>query len=136
MAGSAVLTTYDREHILARFQIDWTSDASGAVSGTNFTFIRGTIIAVGFTPGSDGNQPTNLYDLTLMCDRHNSDLLNGAGADLSNSVGEHRGVFIETPDKSAFSRQWCHGGLYQLVVANAGDTNTGSVDLYIYYGVL
>lgn len=136
MAGTVTRTAHDLERTITRFDFKWTSDSTGLASGFPFEHYRGSIIAVAFAPGAGGAQPTNNYDVTLMCERHGADLLNGAGADLSNVIGAHRAVFMQTIEKGAFVRQWCHGGKYELVVSGAGASKSGTVELYVYHGVL
>ena len=114
----------------------WTSDASGDVSGISVTITPGTIVAVTFLPGAGGSQPTNLYDVTLMCDEHGPDVLNDEGLNLSNTAGSHHAVFIYNSDKTAHFRQWMHGGGYTLNVANAGASKSGTMALFQYRGVL
>jgi len=133
VAGSVDTHVTDIGRAMSRYRLVWTSDANGAVSGNSLTISHGTIIACGFSPGSGGAQPTALYDVQIVCATHNADLLNEAGANLSNTSGEHRAVFMLNADKSAFARQWCHGGQYQLVVSGAGSTKSGTVDLYVSY---
>lgn len=138
MAGSITVTASEVESSggVRKYSVDWTSDAAGAVSGSTFAMAPGTVIAATFTPDSGGTQPTNLYDVTILCAQHSVDVLNGAGADLDNSPGNHRGVFIQTADKTAFARQWLHGGVYQPVVANAGNAKGGVIDIYVAAGVV
>ncbi|MFH9073443.1 hypothetical protein [Streptomyces alboflavus] len=123
-----------------KYSLDWTSDASGDVSGNSVTLPAGTIVAVTFTPDSGGTQPTDQYDVTMTCDQHGVNVLdNGAGtsigANLSNAAATHKIAFIGAAD-TTYIRQWLHGGGYTLVVAAAGSAKGGLVDVYIAPGVL
>ena len=119
-----------------KYSVAWTSDASGDVSGSTFTMSPGTIIAVTTTPGSGGTQPTDAYDLTVLCSTHGTDVLNGEGANLSNATSAHKVPFIGSAGGTSYVRQWLHGGTYQPVVAAAGNAKTGSFDIYVAPGVL
>lgn len=59
-------------------KFNWASDGTDQITGLN-----GTILAVGFKPGSGGAQPTDLYDLVLT-NELGVDVLGGLGANLSN----------------------------------------------------
>lgn len=124
--GSATVTTTNIAGIgnanIVRYTIAWASNASGAVSGHAFTHAKGRLIEIKFVPGTVGDQPTNLYDITVV-DTDGLDILAGAGANLSNA----------TPSYVIPSAPFYLDGTFQidLVVANAGDTKKGTVYLYI-----
>jgi hypothetical protein len=63
MAGSIVVTTADVGSAITKYNVVWTSDASGDVNTTTFDMKSGTIISVEFIPGTGGLQPTDLYDV-------------------------------------------------------------------------
>ena len=137
MAGSVTTTTsrVAGSNNVSKYSLAWTSDAAGAVSGNSAEILTGTVIAVTFTPGSGGSQPTDAYDVTMTCDTHGVNVLdNGAGTsigtNLSNVNGTHKVPFIQGATET-FVRQWLHGGGYTLVVAAAGDTKSGTVDIYV-----
>lgn len=130
--GSVTTQVSEIGRAVARYVINWTSDASGAVSQP-VTLTFGTFLGMAAMPGTGGSQPTNLYDVTLTCTAHDSDLLEDEGLNLSNSVKKHGGLFTSNSAKTAFHRQLCHGGDFTFAVANAGDTKSGTFELYIAY---
>lgn len=138
MAGSITVTSsgVTGGAGVRKYSVAWTSDAAGAVSGTTFEMPPGTVVAVTTTPGSGGTQPSDLYDLTVLCSTHGTDVLNGEGANLSNATSAHKVPFIGNSGGTSFVRQWLHGGDYQPVIANAGNAKTGSFDVYVAPGVL
>lgn len=102
-----------------KYTLSWTSTAGGAVSGNTFTMPHGRLLNVKFIPGSGGTQPTDLYDVTFV-DTNSIDYLSGTGANLSNATST--------------LRQWdpplqYAGETMDLVVANAGDSKTGTVEI-------
>lgn len=142
MAGSVTLTSSKVAGAagVCKYSLAWVSDASGNVSGNSTTLPVGTIVGVGFAPDAGGTQPTDLYDVTMTCDTHGSNILDdgggtSVGANLSNAAGAHKVPFIGGGSVT-YVRQWLHGGGYTLVVANAGNAKGGTVDLYIAPGVL
>lgn len=99
----------------------WTSDGSGAVSGNAAIVSPGSFIRqVALVPGTAALQPDDNYDLTLLNSR-SVDVLDGLGADLSNAAAAEvfdLGLFVET------------NATLQLVVANAGAANSGTIVIY------
>ncbi len=136
MAGSVVVTTSVVDAGISKYSVAWTSDALGAVSGNAFAIKHGTIVAVTFTPGSGGTQPTLDYDVTLPCSEHSVDMLGGEGANLSNVTASHKVPFISAAGGVSYVRMWMHGGNVDLTVANAGASKTGTVDIYVTNGVM
>lgn len=105
-----------------RYTIAWTSSAGGAVSGNTFTVVSGRIVSVRFVPGSGGTQPTDAYDVTLI-DTNSVDVLFGAGANLSNTLS------TVTRLSPAYFQDGSR--VLDLVVANAGDSKTGTVQVLV-----
>ncbi len=66
----------------------------------------------------------------------NGEGLGGGQAGLSNVNASHHAVFIKTTDAASSVRQWLHGGPYQLVIANAGNAKSGTLEIYVMSGVL
>lgn len=107
-------------------QIDWTSNAAGAVTQTNAEAItaevpklRGLLLRVIVIPDSGGTQPDDLFDMTLL-DANGIDMLAGNGANLSNS--QNTAITInQTPFYSEVLRPQITG---------AGDSNGGAVLMY------
>lgn len=106
----------------------WTSTAGGAVAGTPTVQVRGEIVRVTFVPGTAGNQPTDLYDVTLL-DTSGVDVLAGLGANLSNAAVSHTcpliGNGVTTNQRMAIN------DTLELQVANAGATKKGTVHVYL-----
>jgi hypothetical protein len=122
-AGSIVLTATAVTRNVTKYQMAWTSDASGNVSGNATSLIGpGYIIKAEFVPGAGGTQPTNLYDVVFN-DANGVDLLNAAGADLSNATSK----LIQ------FNPPLYHDGAtaLDLVVSNAGNAKTGTLYLWV-----
>ena len=97
-------------------KLDWTSNASGDVSGTTFG-AAGVISRAVFVPGTAGDAPTDNYDVTLL-DEQGVDILSGGGANRDTANTE-----LVTPTWGAAAI----AGTLQLVVANAGNANTGTI---------
>lgn len=139
MAGAILTSAIKMKSLVTLYQVTWISDASGAVNGSVFNAKMGTIIAVEFIPGTSITQPTDLYD----CDCLDADSIsvfdNGAGAtigaNLSNVVALHGVPMIGTPGVTMY-RRWHRGGPLQLTVANAGNTTSGVVKIYMTDGIL
>jgi hypothetical protein len=125
--GTVAVTTTtiienQRERVL-QYSIAWTSTAGGAVSANTFRLnAPGRLLSVRYVPGSGGLQPSDQYDVTLV-DSDGVDVLAGGGANLSNAVATlvHR-------DPPAYLT---HTRTLDLVVANAGDANSGTVVLTV-----
>ena len=131
VAGSVVLTTSTKGGLVAEYSLAWTSDAAGNVSGNSVDLRHGTVAAFTTLPGSGASAPTNLYDLKLLCDIHGVDILNDSGLNLSSTLGSHQAVFSYNADKSAYFRQFVHGGGYTLTITGAGATKSGIFDIYV-----
>ncbi len=139
MAGSIVLTTREITNNIGLYAFNWTSDASGNVSGITFPMMVGTIIAVEFVPGVDGVQPTDLYDVDMLDGEGATMFDDGAGttigANLSNVVAQNKVPLVGLTGVTIY-RRWHHGGVVQLVVSNAGNAKQGAVNVYVSAGVL
>jgi hypothetical protein len=123
--GTATVTTAnvrDGSTRYVRYRIAWLCNASGAVSGNPFSVSAGRIVSVRFTPNLAGTQPTDQYDVTVL-DTDSVDVIFGAGANLTNAAGAVTRLTI--PFYQDGSRQ------LDVVVANAGNAKTGTVELMI-----
>lgn len=118
MAGTVVLTK-DQQGPLTKYTLAWTSSAGGAVSGNPFA-VHGTLAQVRVVPNTGATQPSDQYDMTLV-DANSIDVLDGEGANLSNSTGD---IFLCDPlifvDTSL-----------DLVIAAAGSAKTGTVEVWV-----
>lgn len=139
MAGSIVVTTLEVGNNIVRYRIAWTSDASGSVDNNTFTMQSGSIIRVDFIPGTGGTQPTDLYDTDVEDENGVSVFDNGAGTsiglNLSNLVALTALPQIGLPGADTF-RRWNPAGLFRPQVSNAGNAKTGTIDVYVYNGVM
>jgi len=127
--GTATLTKTE-SRTMNKLAIDWTSSSSGAVPSTDSETISGEILRCVFVPDSSGTQPSNAYDVTLS-DADGIDILAGNGANLSNTT-----ALSIVPGEELLSggssgiRPFAVDGPLSLVVANAGDTKGGTINLY------
>jgi hypothetical protein len=139
MAGAILTSATKLKSGVTKYSTTWISDAAGAVSGSVFTVKTGTILAVEFVPGVGATQPDDLYDLDYLDDLGISVFDNGAGAtigaNLSNAVAQHFVPMAGLTGGTVY-RRWLKGGALQVTVANAGDTNSGVVNLYVVDGVM
>lgn len=124
-AGTATRTSQpvrSQGERFTRYTVAWTSSSGGAVSANTFTVLPGRIVSVRFVPGTSGTQPTDLYDVTLV-DTSGADVIFGAGANLSNA----------TASVVRLSPSYFQDGtrVLDLVVANAGDSKTGTVEVLV-----
>lgn len=127
MAGTLTITPIPRKTLYGaevnKIQLDWTSDAAGAVTGS--VDLYGYLIKVITVPGA--TTPTNLYDLTLVSpDGASADEFAGLLADRSSSNTE-----IKYMTASGSSVPILLNGTYTFTIANAGNAKNGTVYLYL-----
>lgn len=125
--GTNVITVISRNRP-TRVTFSWTSNASGAVSGTASSRVGGRISRVVFVPGSSGSQPTDLYDVTLL-DEHGMDVLAGKGGNLSNAAASQ--VVPLIGDGTTTNQTISVNGTLELQVAAAGNAKSGQVHVYL-----
>lgn len=139
MAGAIVMNASDVGSLVTKYEVTWVSDPSGNVSGGTFTMKVGTILAVEFIPGAGALAPDTLYDVDCLDVNGISLFDDGSGttvgANLSSTVPTHK-VPLAGLTGTTLHRRWHRGGLAQLTVAGAGDSNAGTVDIYVISGVL
>lgn len=122
--GSVTVTGYGNGGL--KYSVPWTSSAGGAVSGNGFAIQAGVFTSIGFTPGSGGTQPTDLYDVTLVLSDGSistGDLLSATGADRSNATSSI--LTFDPPMYQDGTRT------LDVVVANAGNAKTGTVVVFV-----
>jgi hypothetical protein len=139
VAGAIVTAASDLKSGVTKYEVTWVSDASGNVSGSVFAMKMGTIIAVEFVPGPGALAPTDLYDVDLLDAEGVSMFDDGAGttigANLSSVVASHKVPMVGLVGVTIY-RRWHHGGDAQLTVANAGDSNAGTANIFVAQGVI
>ncbi len=115
----------------ALYTLAWTCTAGGAVSSATSIPVVGKIERVVFVPGTSGNQPTNLYDVTLT-DTGGADVLAGQGADLSNtSTTTVCPCVLMTDGTHTGANPFVVAEALTLTVANAGNAKSGTIYLYV-----
>jgi len=106
-----------------RYTCAWVATAGGAVSGNAFAIVPGAIVSMRFTPGSGGDQPTNLYDVTIPETGGLADLSEGGGTDCVNTGDVLKKLNPPT---------WQDGSrTIDVVVANAGNAKKGTVTILV-----
>lgn len=119
MAGT-VTTTEQTFGSVKRVKFEWTSSSGGAADATTSATFDGKLIQVATVP--DGTAaPTADYDVAVN-DADGVDLLQGNGADRSATATEH----IAEANLGAVA-----SSALTLAVTNAGDTNEGTVYVYL-----
>ena len=139
MAGAVVVATTKLPALVFKYEVTWVSDASGNVGGSTFPLKTGTIVAVEFVPGAGALAPTTLYDIDLL-DAEGVTLFDDGsgtsiGSNLSATEASHRVPLVGLVGVTIY-RRWHHGGEVQLAVSGAGDSNAGTVNVYIAEGIL
>jgi hypothetical protein len=140
MAGSITVTTSKVASSggVRQYSIAWTSDASGDVNGNTFTMGPGSIASVEFTPSAVA-APTAAYDVTMLDAEGVNAFDDGAGAsigaNLSATASSHKVPFVGGAS-STFVRMWLQGGLYEPVVAAAGNAKQGTINIFVAPGIL
>jgi hypothetical protein len=121
MAGS-ITVTHTRLRGLEKYSVAWVSSAGGAVSGNAVSVAAGELMQVGFIPDAGGTQPTDLYDVVVN-DANSLDVLNGAGANLSNSTAS---VVVPVIGSTTF-RRTLEAGSLTPGISNAGASKGGTL---------
>ena len=121
--GTVTVTTTTLSDLrMTKYSLAWVSDAAGAVSGNALTLRAGALMQIKFIPDGGGTAPTALYDVTLV-DANGLDYLGGTGANLSATVSTQTRVAAPLIHDAL--------GTLDLVVANAGISKGGTVQLWI-----
>lgn len=102
-----------------------TTDNSGDVSVTTTNKFTGTVMAYFCNPGTGGDIPTDLFDVSIL-DETGRDILLGEGVDSLNA--------ITNLDDNQLAGFGGFNGIYKtklnLVIANGGDEK--QMDIYIW----
>jgi len=123
MAGSVEID-YNETKTVKTVTWEWTSDASGDVSGTDTKILNGIPLRFVTNPGSTA--PTDDYDIVIN-DPDSVDIASGGLGNRDTSTSEQ---FIPGGDAdpgAAFE------GVLSLVVSNAGNAKEGKLVMY-YWG--
>lgn len=99
----------------------WTSDGSGAATGTTTAAVDGKLIGLTTIPAGGGSAPTDNYGVTVT-DADGHDVLLGAGANRDTANTEH----VAEASLGAVSQS-----LLTFTIANAGASKQGTIILYI-----
>lgn len=117
---------------LTKYIWDWTSDASGDVSGEGSMTVTGTVAGVWYVPDSGGTQPTNAYDVTLTTSEPASfDVLVGTGANLSNTPSDS-GNFTMPLDNTNNRPITLYKQTLTPTVSNAGNAKGGKIIILVF----
>lgn len=110
-----------------KHEIDWTSDASGNVSGTNIT-LRGFLVKA-LTIPSGVAAPTDNYDITLL--DPDSVAASGTFDSLHSALIDRDTANTEEVYFTGATSPPYLNGAYAFVVANAGNAKSGKLFLYM-----
>lgn len=113
---------------IRRIRIEWTSDDAAGTISKSIGHVNGLVIGLETKPGA--TTPDADYDVTLE-DELGYDVLEGLGADRSNSVAEKEVILKECTigaNNYAAHPAVCNNLTFK--VANAGNSKTGTAILY------
>lgn len=127
MAGTATINhnkngILSPENYIHRYDIAWTSDASGNVNAQPAFGINGKILAL-ITDPVDG--PTDDYDVTIL-NEFGLDVLQGLGVNRDTTTTEIANIVV-----SGTTIHPPAAGPHTLVVANAGNAKSGTMCLLV-----
>ncbi len=139
MAGAIVVAAIGLKSGVTQYEVTWVSDATGVVDTSTFEMKQGTIVAVEFIPGAGALAPDAGYDVDLI-DADGTTLFddgssNSIGTNLSAVNASHHVPMVGLVGVTIY-RRWHHGGPVQPTVAAAGDTNAGTISIFVSDGVL
>jgi len=125
---SDVTPTESKTRTMKRAIFTWVSDATGDASGTTTAPISGLAYRAVFKPAIGSSSPSNNYDVVLN-DSYGVDVLQGKGANLSNTIATDVGVIL-TDGTDGNTVPVAVDDLLTLTVSNAGNAKGGVVVLY------
>ena len=107
--------------------VAWTSNSSGAASGT-ITSLNGVLLAVTFYPGAA--TPTTAYDV-VVTDAYGVDILGGTGANISSSAAVKKCPLIAGTDGvTTTAVPGAVAGDHTYSITNAGSAKNGTLVFY------
>ena len=101
---------------------DWETLIGGLSAGTTVQYYDGKLIGFASIPGAGGDQPDNLFDAVLN-DSDGFDVLNGAGANLSNVAT----VYKDPEDLASVSMS-----KLSLSISNAGNVGVRKGQIVVW----
>lgn len=114
-----------------RITWEWEADAAGAFEGIVTKELRGIIMRVAFVPGTSGDQPDDNYDITCE-DEQGLDVFKAQGVNLDEAVASDMTPSEAITDGTYTGNFPLHvDGTLELKGAGAGDSNKGTVILYL-----
>lgn len=108
--------------------INWTSDATGAVTDACSKEITGMIMGVQFVPESD---VTHLYDMTLN-DTEDMDVLFGVGANQYGAANLDNTGRLRTPQNADSQNVMLYQTKVDPAISNAGNAKSGKIFVFLY----
>ncbi len=130
MAAGSFTVEYNRgvwgapDNPIVRLDIDWTSDAAGAVNNSAKTFGLNGIVEALITDPDGTAAPTDNYDVVIK-NEYGIDILQGIGADRDTSNSEYANIVIGTYFKPVVC------GPCTLEITNAGNAKSGHICLLL-----
>ncbi len=130
MAGSLTVTGPSPGPVRT-YTLAWVADGSGNVSGTDTEAINGCLVGVVFIPGTSTTEPDDNYDVVLN-DSDGIDVLGGVGANLDEATATRHMPAVSMTDGTTTTVGTVFvDGKLSLVVSGAGDSNVGTVKLFV-----
>lgn len=130
MAGTATITYSESRAGIKSVTWAWTSDAAGAVNGTDTKAISGEVLR--FVTKPDGtNAPTDLYDIVVN-DAQGIDVAAGA---LANRATATTQAAFPVSEVTVNTRNYAvtnagFDGPLSLSITNAGNAKSGTLVMY------
>ncbi len=109
---------------LIRLRWHWRSDTSGNATHLVREQLWSYLYSLVTLPGTDDEQPTNLYDVRVR-DRDDFDILRGKGVDRSATADEEVLLQVAAQEPYAVAAE-----THQIEVSGAGSENSGVVIVY------
>lgn len=120
MAGT-ITAAESRQGSVKQIVFSWLSDASGDGTATATTYsYSGDLLKVVIVPGTSGETPDDLYDVTLS-DDNDLDLLAGQGVDCPNAAN-----LVVTGGMLPVTNS-----VISLTIAGGGNADTGKVYIWL-----
>jgi hypothetical protein len=125
MADAGTVTvTEENQGSIKKIKFAWTSESGGTAVKTTPSYYTGQIIGFMCIPGTSGDAPTTLYDVTIT-NADATDILHGVGVDRPVPITDTGRIHPSLLLGSVVNTQ------LTLNVANAGNGKSGTVYLYI-----